>query len=79
MRGDRALEALLEQLEVALEPGRGAHGRERVHAALVAVWRATIPPPSSLQRTSAKPARAHRGAEIRRGPGSAARSPAGSV
>ena len=58
MGADRALEPHLEQLEVGVEPGRRADGGERAHSALlVAVCSATIPPPSSRQRISPKPAR----------------------
>ncbi len=57
VRRDRALEALLEQLEVGVEPGSGADGGERAHEAFLAVWSATMPPPRSFQPMSAKPAR----------------------
>ena len=58
MGADRALEPLLEQLEIGVEARGGADGGERAHAALlVAAWSATMPPPSRRQPISPKPAR----------------------
>ena len=73
VRGDARLEARLEPLEVALEAGRRAYGCDRVHRppgrrasdTAVAVCRATIPPPSNLQRICPNPAPAHSAASSR--------------
>src|SRR5207302_4692342 len=56
MARDGALEALLELVEVALEPGRLADRGENRHPA-TPVWRATIPPAKVRYETSTKPAR----------------------
>ncbi len=53
---DGVLEPVLEQVEVAVEPGSLPDGRQRVHR-FVPTWRATIPPPMSFQPTPSKPAR----------------------
>src|SRR6185436_15900787 len=53
--GDRALQPVLEQVEVAVEAGSLSDGRQRVHR-FVPTWRATIPPPISFHPTPSKPA-----------------------
>ena len=76
VRGDRVLEPVLEQVEVAVEPGSLPDGRERVHR-LVPTCSATIPPPISFQPTLVEAGAAECGGQIRRARGSAARSPGG--
>src|SRR2546423_1577258 len=55
MARDRALEVLLELVEVALEPRRLADRGEDGHPA-TPVWSATIPPANVRYETSTKPA-----------------------
>src|SRR6185369_15005266 len=64
---DRVLEPVLEQVEVAVEPGSLPDGRQRVYR-FVPTCRATIPPPMSFQPTPSKPARANAAARSE-GPG----------
>ena len=65
--GDSALQPVLEQVEVAVEPGSLPDGRQRVYR-FVPTCRATIPPPMSFQPTPSKPARPNAAARSE-GPG----------